>query len=219
MNLNEMLMSQTDTKTRIIEAAIEVFLEKGYAASTIRDICARAEANVAAVNYHFGSKDSLYAASLELIMGTCQASYPIAEGIAEAASPEERLRRFILNFLRLIFPQDPEYARRSELIWLEFGNPTPALAHLMERFIRPIKDLIESIVQESIGTQDSETSQFCVASIVGQQLFHAQNKAFLKHIYPERTYLPEDVERLADHVYNFSLAGLKALSDIQKKVN
>jgi len=212
-------VDNNDTKTRIIEAAIEVFLDKGYAAATIRDICSKAEANVAAVNYHFGSKDSLYAAALELIMASCQKSYPMAEGLAEASSPEERLRRFIRNLLRLIFPQDPEYARRSALIWLEFGNPSPALALLMERFIRPIKDSMESIVKEVIGPLDSETLQLCVVSIVGQQLFHAQNKAFISQIYPDKTYLPRDVDRLAEHIYHFSLAGLKALPGCPNKVD
>ena len=72
-------MDHGGTRTRIIEASVEVFLEKGYDLATIRDICARAQANVAAVNYHFGSKEALYAAALERIMASCDESYPITE--------------------------------------------------------------------------------------------------------------------------------------------
>jgi len=204
-------MDYNDTRTRIIEAAIEVFLEKGYATATIRGICARAEANLAAVNYHFGSKDSLYAAALERIMASCDKSYPIAAGLAEAPSPEERLRRFIRNLFRLLFPEDPEYARRSELIWLELANPSPALTVQVERFIRPIKETLESILQEILGPADEETLRLCVESIFGQQLFHAQNRALIAHLYPDKTSMPSDVERLTEHVYIFSLAGLEAL--------
>ena len=79
-------MDQGDTTRRIIEAAIEVFLEKGYDAATIRDICAKAEANVAAVNYHFGSKDALHAAVLEHIMLACHERYPCTRGWTTALS-------------------------------------------------------------------------------------------------------------------------------------
>ncbi|MFU2207742.1 TetR/AcrR family transcriptional regulator [Solidesulfovibrio sp. C21] len=204
-------MDYNDTRTRIIEAAIKVFLEKGYATATIRGICAQAEANLAAVNYHFGSKDSLYAAALERIMASCDASYPIAEGLAEASSPEERLRRFIRNLFRLLFPEDPEYARRSELIWLGLGNASPAITVPIERFIRPIKDILESIIQEILGPVDAEALRLCVESIFGQQLFHAQNRALITHLYPDKMYTPTDVARLAAHVYIFSLAGLEAV--------
>jgi len=47
------------TKARILEAAGSVFAAKGYEAATVREICQIAGANLAAINYHFQSKDSL----------------------------------------------------------------------------------------------------------------------------------------------------------------
>jgi AcrR family transcriptional regulator len=206
-------MNQSATWTRIIEAAIEVFLEKGYDLATIRDICSRAEANVAAVNYHFGSKDALRAAALERIIFSCYESYPMSEGLAEAASPEERLHRFIRNLLRLNFPEDREHARRSKLFWLELANPSPALQPMVERFMRPIKDTLEAIILEIAGQLAPETLRLCVESIAAQDVFHAQNRAILTQLYPDNTYDHRDVERLADHIYRFSLAGLQAVQE------
>lgn len=48
-----------DTKLRILEAAEQLFSVAGFAATSVREIATRAEANLAAVNYHFGSKDEL----------------------------------------------------------------------------------------------------------------------------------------------------------------
>ena len=49
-----------DARTRILQAALEVFASKGYAQASTREICQRAGANVAGIHYYFGDKASLY---------------------------------------------------------------------------------------------------------------------------------------------------------------
>ncbi|MBT5382627.1 MAG: helix-turn-helix transcriptional regulator, partial [Phycisphaerae bacterium] len=53
------------TREGILNAAMSVFGEHGFRGGTVRDICDRAGANVAAVNYHFHDKASLYAEVLQ----------------------------------------------------------------------------------------------------------------------------------------------------------
>ena len=48
-----------ETRERLLEAAGEVFAERGFREATVRGICKRANANNAAVNYHFGEKEEL----------------------------------------------------------------------------------------------------------------------------------------------------------------
>jgi AcrR family transcriptional regulator len=54
-----------DKQEHIMNAAIELFAEKGFEGSSIRDLAARADVNVAMVNYYFGSKDKLFGAIVE----------------------------------------------------------------------------------------------------------------------------------------------------------
>ncbi|MBV8229807.1 MAG: TetR family transcriptional regulator, partial [Planctomycetaceae bacterium] len=54
------MSSGETTKARLLEAAGEEFAAKGYEKASIRKICDRVNANCAAVNYHFGSKEQLY---------------------------------------------------------------------------------------------------------------------------------------------------------------
>jgi AcrR family transcriptional regulator len=58
-------MSQPDTKERILDAAEELFARQGYYATSLRTITGAAEVNLAAVNYHFGSKEVLLDAVFE----------------------------------------------------------------------------------------------------------------------------------------------------------
>lgn len=55
MNVTEI----SDTRSRILDAAERLFMEHGLEATTLRMITAEAQANIAAVNYHFGSKEAL----------------------------------------------------------------------------------------------------------------------------------------------------------------
>ena len=59
-----MIQSVVDTKTRILDAAEKLFAEKGFHATSLRDITTEADVNLAAVNYHFQSKDSLIDAAI-----------------------------------------------------------------------------------------------------------------------------------------------------------
>jgi len=52
-------MSTLGTKDRIVSAAQELFAEKGFTATSMREITTRADVNLAAINYHFGSKENL----------------------------------------------------------------------------------------------------------------------------------------------------------------
>ena len=59
--------SHAETRRQLLEAAGEVFAEAGFRDATVREICRRAGANIAAISYHFGDKEKLYAEVLRLL--------------------------------------------------------------------------------------------------------------------------------------------------------
>jgi AcrR family transcriptional regulator len=201
----------SSTKERIIDVAIEIFLTKGIDVASNRDICASAQANVAAINYHFGTKDALRAAVLERIMSACSERYPLEEGVDQTQSPQERLCLCIRNFARLVFPADPENARRAKLFWVELGNPSEALLPVLDRFLRPIRALFEAAIQDVIGSSDQDTLRRCVESIIGQIIVRGQDRIVLTRLYGDEGHRPRDIECLVAHVCLFALAGLEAV--------
>src|SRR5271169_1596249 len=84
-----------ETRRQLLEAAGEVFAESGFRDATVREICRRAGANIAAVNYHFGDKETLYAEVLRYSQGRALEKYPPLLGVAADAPPEKKLRAFV----------------------------------------------------------------------------------------------------------------------------
>ena len=78
--------STCETRNRLIEAAGEVFAEQGFRNATVRDICDRAGANLASVNYHFQSKEQLYATVLRHAHGCSVDQYPPTCGLGQHAT-------------------------------------------------------------------------------------------------------------------------------------
>ena len=82
-----------ETRDRLIDVAAVLFAEHGFDTVTVRDICAKASANVAAVNYHFGGKAGLYDEVLRWAIRIMQETTEEIRRVGEDQSPGSR-RRF-----------------------------------------------------------------------------------------------------------------------------
>jgi AcrR family transcriptional regulator len=112
-----------DTRSRLLEAAGEVFADVGFQNATVREICGRAGANVAAVHYHFGDKEAIYRAVLEYTARQALDQFPIGGGVPREAPADERLRAFITNYLeRLLNEGRPAWF--GKLLAREMAEPT-----------------------------------------------------------------------------------------------
>jgi len=197
-----------DTRQKLLEAAAQVFAECGFYSATIREICRRAGANVAAVNYTFGDKVGLYTEVLRQSMRAPETAQLIT-ALDAAASPEELIRTLIhLRLLHLCGRKKPDQAFR--IMMHEFSQPTPAMARVIDEGMRPISRRLLQAVGELLGLPpDHEKTRLCSNSIIGQVLFYAFSQPVLSRLQPELKLTPEQLERIAAHIADFSLAYLK----------
>lgn len=90
-------------KENLIRSAIEVFAQQGYRGGKIADIVKGAGANIAAVNYHFGSKDKLFVAALRQAHRKADEIYPSSGSLAEDANAKEKIGAAARAILRRSF--------------------------------------------------------------------------------------------------------------------
>lgn len=205
-----------DTKARLIEAAGEVFARYGFRASTVRQICKRAHANIGSVNYHFRDKEGLYAALLTYSRQLALSKYPPDLGLSRNATPEEKLRAYIRSFLlRLMAEGLPAW--HGKLMAQEIADPTGALDQMVQNSILPLYKYLAAIVRELMHeeepphAEDSDATFLTALSIAGQCLHYYIARHIIEAIRP-RGFDPNRIEQIADHITRFSLGGIRELA-------
>jgi AcrR family transcriptional regulator len=200
------MTTSDNPRRRLLESAGQVFAEEGFEGATVRDICKRAGANIAAVNYYFRDKERLYIEAVK--EAACGAKFHSAPSSWPAGMPAaEKLRDFIRVFASgLLDPNRPAWHVR--LMMREMSSPTAACAELVRDYIRPTAGILMGVLEELLPPGTPRLKRFLVGmSIVGQCLHHVNCKPVI------RLLLGDDYDRLtpavvADHVAEFSLAAL-----------
>jgi len=200
------------TRERLLEAAGEVFAEHGFRAATIRDICSRAGANVAAVNYHFRDKEGLYSAVLQYAYDRALQKHPPSLGVTPDTPPEERLKVFIRSFMMRIFDEGKP-AWHGRLMIKEISEPTGALDLLIEQSVRAQFELLISILQALAGDRLPQARlRMCATSIVAQCIHAYYARHVIQKLNPQLIYGPDNIDILVNHIFGFSLAAIRGLA-------
>src|SRR5580692_187637 len=107
-----MIAKPADTKTRILDAAEKLFGKNGFDATSLRDITADADVNLAAVNYHFQTKDSLIDA---VIARRIEPVNRKRLELLESAGPNPNIEQILIAFLAPVLNQ-PDLSGAFELM-------------------------------------------------------------------------------------------------------
>lgn len=201
----------TRTRGKLLTAAVDIFAERGYRDATVAEICMRAGTNVAAVNYHFGNKETLYIEAWRHAFSESVQAHPVHGGVSADAPPEERLRGQITSLLERIADENN---REFWFMQREIANPTGLLEEVMREEIRPLQQRTETLVRELLGPHvpDREV-RFCEIGIISQCInpMVLRNRLNAKRGSGNGPPGIEDIKAYARHVVTFSLAGLRAI--------
>jgi TetR/AcrR family transcriptional regulator, regulator of cefoperazone and chloramphenicol sensitivity len=205
-------VSDSNTKERLLTAATRVFADRGFKETTVREICARAGANLAAVNYHFGGKDKLYCAVLGDFLSSAFSRFPLDVGVGSVSPPEDRLRAYLRGFLfRLLGDGDPLYEKLGKLLMAEILEPSEHFDTMSERYIGPTYEALLHIVRELLPGASEDIVNRCAGSIVGQCLLFDHAKGIIQRMCPELALEANSLDRVAGFIAEFSLGGIARL--------
>ncbi len=194
------------TRDRLLAAAGEVFAELGFSHATVREICSRAGANIAAVNYHFGDKQGLYSAVFHYACTLVAEHVPVGSTVPA----RERLRVFIRAFLAHMLDEGRP-AWHGKLMAREMIEPTGVLDDLVGQSIRPHFQELIGIVRALLGRRAADAAvRRCSTSIIGQCVFFLHSRPILVRLDPGLRFTREEIDALSEHITLFSLKGLTA---------
>jgi AcrR family transcriptional regulator len=205
-------------RRRILEAAGEVFAERGYQKATIREICHMAAVNVAAVNYYFGDKQRLYIEAVKHARALIEQRMPLPEWTLQTPA-EDKLQQFISTFLgRLLSPETAAWQTR--LLTREIIEPTRACEEMAQESFRPFFGVLLQVLRELLppATPDYRLHQLGI-SIVAQCVFYrAQGRIIEMMIDQDERQRFYSVPQLAAHIARFSLDGTRGAANVDDVV-
>lgn len=209
-------MAQTrpedDTQERLLTEAEILFAKNGYRGVTVREVTDAAQANLASVNYYFGSKNNLYlevfrrrwipraqrinAAFAKRVSGMLPESFGIRDVV-------EALAHAILEGG---FTEEERF-RHHQLMGRELAEPTEAFELVIELAIRPMfRKVIHQFSQAPDCPRTEEELALCCFSVFGMILYFN----FARPVISAMTGRPYDSDftaRVVRHIVDFSSYG------------
>lgn len=195
-------------KTRLLEAAIEVFADHGYEHATVREICKRAGANVNAVKYYFEDKHTLYLESLRQAHGEVHAA--MMESPPAAGDARARLRWFVMSMMQTLLSRRGRDTHHM-LIMHEFATPTDGTQAIAEQFIRPRFELLLEALHQLAPNAPLEKLRLLGYSVIGQCIYYKLATPVVKVLTPAREFQGYSSKHLAEHILDVTHAALDAI--------
>jgi AcrR family transcriptional regulator len=196
-----------DTRTRVLNAAGPIFAERGYRATTVREICQAADVNLASVNYHFGDKQRLYLAAVKQARELRMAQVPIPDR-PRGTPGDILLHDFIRTMLTRMLGVD-ELPWQSRLMMREILSPTKACSELVEDYFRPEFEQLMEILDALLPPETPDhTRRQLGFSVVGQCVFYRVSNNIVSLLITPDQREHFSIDSLADHITRLTLAAL-----------
>ena len=190
-----------DTKTRILNAAERLFGQNGFDGTSLRDITTEAQVNLAAVNYHFQSKDSLIDAIIERrIQPINRRRFEMLEAAGESPSVEQIAEAFLTPLLM----QDVSAA--VPLVGRVLSNPNLFVERVYKKHLLQVVERFSAAIGKALPELPPE-ERFWRLHFMAGSMSHV---SVLANVLPLMSGQPLDRATLIRRLVNFIAAGLRA---------
>ncbi|QEQ96384.1 TetR/AcrR family transcriptional regulator [Neptunomonas concharum] len=212
-------MPQSKTALRIQQAAETLFAEQGFAETTMRQITTEADVNLAAVNYHFGSKQGLIQAVSETYLG------PFAEYLQDAVHARtadtsnetvaiEELIEMLVRAMLYVHQDNtralPMFTRLLELAYL--GSQEDLRSFLARRFKTKLEGFIDLLRKDTAPMPDEEFF-WRLHFMMGAMIFTLSNYHTLRGIEKETYNQEAAIEKTLHRMIPVLAAGFQARAE------
>ncbi|MBN2020462.1 MAG: TetR/AcrR family transcriptional regulator [Sedimentisphaerales bacterium] len=207
------------TMQRLLNAAEELFAQKGFDGTTIRDITTKAKRNTAAINYFFGDKQVLYEElfrrRLREMRETRLKSIKAVMSDKNKPDIEKLLKSYAVAFLEP-FTDSARNKIFMQLFARELVEQQLPKTMFIEEMAAPVMSALEEALSVVCPTLQKQDCQMCIHSLIGQLIHIVHINAMFEGIQANfRTNF--DLEEAINHIVNFSVAGIRALAKGNQK--
>ena len=207
---------QHETRTRILDAAEELFMQHGFEGTSMRLLTTRAAVNLAAVNYHFGSKDALIEAVFRRRLDPMNAARlgALEEAESEAAgrplAPEAIIRAFVGESLRMV--EDAKGGGRNfiRLLGRTYTEPAKAIRALIGQMYAPTMERYKAALERALPQMPREELVWRMHFMFGTLSYTLAATDAVQLIAGCKPEDRHDARLLEDRLTAFLAAGLAA---------
>jgi TetR/AcrR family transcriptional regulator, regulator of cefoperazone and chloramphenicol sensitivity len=171
------------TRTKLIEAAGQLFAERGFNGVTVRDIAKRSETHLSALNYHFRSKEALYR---EAILEACKTDSitPKERKQLQKLDPDKALHILVKEAIKQY--ADQRASRwKSIIIDRECRDPSSVFEEIVETYLKPDIDFIAQMIGRIVEKPpESHAVRFAAIGLIGLLAIHSSYDHFIEAVAP-----------------------------------
>jgi len=200
------------TKLALINAAGKLFADKGFEGTSVRAIAEEAGANIAAVNYHFGSKENLYTEALRYVVdkrsdGTCLRQGEIQGCFDTPSAAAQSIYSTVMERFTSYFSKArPPW--HSQLLMQSILKPSEALRTIVEQAFRPDHEELIAMFRKADPTLSDEQAQLWAFSFSAHITFYVLAKTPILMLLDREEYDGPFIEAAADHAAHTIIAAL-----------
>lgn len=196
-----------DTRNRLLDAGVRLFAENGFKGVSVRELCTEANANVAAIQYHFGGKEGLYQAIFETTLDDDEAGFQaymdnINTVIDGAGKNRAQLGMALSMYIKSFFARFPFNERKrwfSVLVLRELSFPGQGFELVYKRRMQPSQYVLARIVAALEGIEaNSEQARLQAHVLNGTIMSVAISRNVLVRIMDWDNLTPQRLTQLSD---------------------